>query len=154
MPCFTFEPVMRKRRLHNATRLHERNFSKLLLVIPGIRDIATPLCLQGRGDTRLAVEVLEKSKYTTTFSLQLQQCSSRRWLPSLHMKVRTYHDVHVAEVLAFQGHQHLDPRYTYPNPRMYHRDEKWQLNHFLSDWLDHCLRSRCIFRDKIQPIDA
>ncbi|HFE32365.1 MAG TPA: DUF1249 domain-containing protein, partial [Gammaproteobacteria bacterium] len=99
MPCFTPQPVMRKRRLRNATRLHERNFSKLLLVIPGIREITAPLCLQGRGDTRLTVEVLEKSKYTTTFSLQLQQCSSHRWLPSLHMKVRTYHDAHVAEVL-------------------------------------------------------
>jgi len=154
MPHFPSRPAMRKLRLRNATRLHESNFCKLQLVIPGVREISAPLCLQGRGDTRLSVEVLDKSKYTTTLSLHLQQFAGSAWLPALHMKVRTYHDAGVAEVLAFQGHHRLDSRYEYPNPRMYHRDEKWQLNHFLGDWLDHCLRDRCIFRDAIEPLDA
>lgn len=150
MSCPTFSPERRKRRLRNATHLHESNFAKLQRVIPGIRDVSSPLHLQGHDETRLIIEILEKSKFTTTFSLQLQQYEGNHWLPALHMKVRSYHDAHVTEVLAFQGHHRLDSRYDYPNPKMYQRDEKWQLNRFLSDWLDHCLRRRCIFQNDVQ----
>lgn len=154
MPPFAPRPSLRRPPPHNATRLHETNFTKLQLVIPGIRDIAGPICLQGDDESRLSLEILEKSRYTTTFSLRLRLHQAHRWLPVLQMKVRTYHDARVAEVLAFEDHHHLQARYEYPNPRMYHRDEKRQLNHFLGDWLDHCLRTRCIFHHRPQPLDV
>ena len=143
-----------KRRLENATRLHETNYSKLVLVIPTLREIKSVLHLSGNGNTLLEVRILEKSKFTTTLELRLRQAGKSHWLPSLEMKIRTYHDARVAEVLAFQGHHRLHPRYIYPNPQMYHRDEKWQQNNFLGDWLDHCLHSRCIFRDLAQTPDT
>jgi len=54
-------------------------------------------------------------------------------------------------VLAFQQHQRLAVRYPYPNPRMYHRNEKWQTDMFLSEWLDNCLRTRSTFQDEVEP---
>jgi uncharacterized protein YqiB (DUF1249 family) len=146
--------MIRKRRQENSTALHETNFAKLSMVVPGLRKIRRPQCLRGHGNSLLELEILEKSRYTTTFSLLLRQGGKQHWLPTLHMKVRTYHDAKVAEVLALQHHHRLQPRYPYPNPRMYHSDEKQQINRFFGEWLDHCLRNNCLFHDEVAPLDV
>lgn len=146
--------TIRKRRLENATALHETNFAKLARVIPGLSRIHGPRSLRGMGNTLLELEILEHSPFTTTFSLHLKHYETHRWLPALHMKVRSYHDAKVVEVLALQHHHRLRPRYAYPNPDMYQRDEKHQFNRFLGDWLDHCLRTNCRFHDETEPLDA
>lgn len=146
--------MIRKRKLHNSTALHERNFAKLRQVIPCLAHLPHAIRLMAHNDERLELEVLEKSPYTTTFTLQLQQHQQHRWLPSLHMKIRAYHDAEVAEVLAFQRFHQVKARYDYPNPQMHQSDEKWQFNDFLSDWLDHCLHNDCIFRESPAPLNA
>lgn len=82
------------------------------------------------------VRVLERSPYTTT--LQLSQASvsvASTWLHMPRLTVRMYHDAKLAEVLAWEGHKRLRPRYEYPNQAMYHADEKLQINQFLGEWL-------------------
>jgi uncharacterized protein YqiB (DUF1249 family) len=37
---------------------------------------------------------------------------------------------------------------------MYQTDEKWQTNQFLGEWLDHCLKIRCLFQGEIELLDA
>lgn len=145
---------IRKRRLENATALHETNFAKLAKVIPGLRHIHSSRLLRGLGNSLLELEILERSRFTTTFSLHLKHYETQRWLPALHMKVRSYHDARVVEVLALQQHHRVLSRYPYPNPEMFQRDEKFQFNRFLGDWLDHCLRTNCRFQDEIEPLDA
>jgi uncharacterized protein YqiB (DUF1249 family) len=146
--------MIRKRTLRNSTRLHERNFDKLSRVIPGLAHLPHSARLQADKDNRLELEVLEKSRYTTTFSLQLQHHQSHQWLPSMQMKIRAYHDAGVAEVLAFQRFHRVEARYEYPNPQMHQTNEKWQFNDFLSDWLDYCLRNNCLFRKETVSLDA
>ncbi|MEO0442849.1 MAG: DUF1249 domain-containing protein [Pseudomonadota bacterium] len=53
--------------------------------------------------------------------------------------VRLYHDATLAEVIAWQGQRRFQPRHEYPNPQMYQRDEKAQLNTFLGELLSFCL---------------
>lgn len=154
MSVFKPRHTPRQHRLRNATRLHESNYLKLQIVIPGIRNIREKLSFHSEDRSELSIDVVEKSKYTTTFLLHLRQHEKQHWLPALEMKIRIYHDANVAEVLAFQDHHRLNARYEYPNARMYHRNEKWQLNHFLGDWLDYCLGRRCTFRDTIEPVDV
>jgi uncharacterized protein YqiB (DUF1249 family) len=82
------------------------------------------------------LRILERSPYTTT--LQLSQTSvagESRWLHMPRLTVRMYHDAKLAEVLAWEGHKRLRPRYEYPNQAMYHADEKLQINQFLGEWL-------------------
>ena len=55
------------------------------------------------------------------------------------LTVRMYHDAKVAEVLAWEGHRRLRPRYEYPNRSMYQSDEKLQINQFLGECLSLCL---------------
>jgi len=146
--------LIKKRQLKNSTALHEANFEKLARVFPGLRDLRGKITGRGPENSIVEVQLLEDSRYTNTISLKLKQDTTHTLLPSLHLKIRNYYDANVTEVLAFQQHHRLKPRYKYPNPGMYHSDEKWQTNHFLGEWLDHCLRSRFVFQDDGELLDA
>jgi len=142
---------VKKRQLRNATALHEANFAKLAQVVPCLAELSVEDKVLIDGDARLEVEVLEISKYTKTITLRLQQAPQLHWLSHLSMQIRSYYDAGVAEVLSFQQHHRLQARYEYPNPDMHQPNEKWQINQFLGEWLDHCLRNRRIFLDEAEP---
>ena len=82
---------------------------------------------------------MEAFKYTTTLEIE-QRPELRKWMTNPSMLVSVYHDASTAEVVSYQGHRNLKPRYSTPNPDMYHSDEKMQVNSFLGDWLTHCLK--------------
>ncbi|KAA1190634.1 DUF1249 domain-containing protein [Pseudohalioglobus sediminis] len=90
------------------------------------------------GPSRVRLEVVERCRYTTIFRIH-QQHAEARWLGSLKVEVRAYHDAGMLEVGSFQSHQRIQPRYDYPNSKMHQQDEKSQQNRFLADWLEHCL---------------
>jgi uncharacterized protein YqiB (DUF1249 family) len=85
------------------------------------------------------IKILEAFKYTTTLEIT-QKPELKKWMTNPSMLVRVYHDASTAEVVSYQGHRNLKPRYTQPNPKMYHADEKMQVNKFLGEWLTHCLK--------------
>lgn len=87
----------------------------------------------------LEVRLLERSAYTDTLELSLSTLRLP-WCPRLDMEVRIYHDAALAEVLRFQRARRIPARNRYPNPSMQGRDEKTQVNEFLAECLDHCLR--------------
>lgn len=91
-------------------------------------------------DAKVTVEIkiVEAFKYTSTLEIT-QRPVLKRWMTNPSMLVRVYHDANTAEVLSYQGHRNLKPRYKQPNPKMYHADEKMQVNRFLGEWLSHCL---------------
>lgn len=95
---------------------------------------------RGQQESLHILRVLERSPYTTTLQLSQTLVSTPSvWLKMPCLTVRMYHDAKLAEVLAWEGHKRLRPRYEYPNQAMYLADEKHQLNQFLSEWLDLCL---------------
>ena len=86
------------------------------------------------------LRVIERSPYTTTLELSRTAVGeSSVWLTLPKLTLRMYHDAKLAEVLAWEGHKRLRPRYEYPNQAMYQSDEKYQLNRFLGEWLALCL---------------
>ena len=46
----------------------------------------------------------------------------------------------MAEVISCYWQRQIAPVNDYPNRFMHHPDEKVQVNGFLADWLDYCLR--------------
>lgn len=87
-----------------------------------------------------SLRITERSPYTTTLELSRAAIgASPRWLAMPKLTLRMYHDAKLAEVLAWEGHKRLRPRYEYPNQSMYQSDEKYQLNRFLGEWLSVCL---------------
>lgn len=86
------------------------------------------------------LRITERSPYTTTMELSRTAINaSSSWLAMPKLTLRMYHDAKLAEVLAWEGHKRLRPRYEYPNQSMYQSDEKYQLNCFLGEWLTLCL---------------
>ena len=86
------------------------------------------------------LRITERSPYTTTLELSRTAIdTSSNWLKMPRLTLRMYHDAKLAEVLAWEGHKRLRPRYEYPNQSMYQSDEKYQLNCFLGEWLTLCL---------------
>jgi uncharacterized protein YqiB (DUF1249 family) len=94
--------------------------------------------LQDEGKVTVEIKIVEAFKYTCTLEI-VQLPEFKQWMTNPSMLVRVYHDANTAEVVSYQGHRHLQPRYTQPNPKMYHPDEKMQVNRFLGEWLTHCL---------------
>ncbi len=86
------------------------------------------------------LKITERSPYTTTLVLSRTAVGpASQWLSMPRLTLRMYHDAKLAEVLAWEGHKRLRPRYDYPNQSMYQSDEKYQLNRFLGEWLELCL---------------
>jgi len=128
-----------KQSVVNLSELHatcEANYARLMRLFPDYESANRREF--HLGGAHVSLEVVERSRYTTIFRLY-QSNGSERWLGSLRLEVRAYHDAGMLEVGSFQSHRQVQPRYRYPNPQMHQRDEKSQQNRFLADWLEHCL---------------
>lgn len=53
--------------------------------------------------------------------------------------IRAYHDVNTLDIMRFQGHSGLWPKYPYPNKKMYQQDEKLRQQQFLTRFFTHCI---------------
>lgn len=116
----------------------EANYARLLRLFPDYEHSNRREFHLGAG--RVVLEVLERSRYTTIFRLQQHQAEAQ-WLGRLRIELRAYHDAGMLEVGAFQSQRRVAARYSYPNSQMLQQDEKVRQNHFLAEWLEHCLGS-------------
>lgn len=123
--------------------LYERNYIRLLQLIPEIHQAGYSRCIAFTADqnmtTRLTFMVLETSPYTSY--ILLKQDNLLDWLAAPQLYIRCYHDAHVAEITFAQNTRSFKGVYAYPNKAMHQPDEKRQLNQFLSEWLACCLSS-------------
>ena len=144
-----------RRHPKNLTFVHEGNYVKIHRVIPFIQSMHSDAIIWARTPAhRVEIKILEITPYTTMFSFNISYVGDQKWLPQIHLTVRCYHDARVAEVVNFQHHKHFHSRYSYPNPNMYQKNEKQQINRFLGEWLDYCLKTRCNFQPSQVPINA
>lgn len=119
----------------------ETNFARLRRLMPEMAEqdeLRIPLAVPDESAQTLVMRVLERCPYTT--SLQLRHERRHDWLSSPSMEVRLYHDVCMAEVVAAYNRRQFRGVYPYPNEQMLQPDEKYQLNHFLGEWLGYCWR--------------
>lgn len=127
----------------------ELNFHRFLNLLPGCRSgqILWSYFLGTNRQHKICIRLIESAPYTSTLEVSQQQTggilfSHGTW------RIRLYHDVEMAEVVAWDRHQHWLPQYDYPNAKMYQPDEKLALNRFLGEWLEHC-RKQGICPDNI-----
>jgi hypothetical protein len=118
--------------------LCERNYLRALKVLP--EEVVGEKRQIVLANASYEVHIDDCAKYTTDISIK-QTSTISDYLPELDLSVRLYHDAKVAEVVHHDFHQRIKPSYGYPNPNMHHKDEKYQLNAFLGDWLMACLES-------------
>ncbi|PKF50358.1 DUF1249 family protein [Enterovibrio nigricans] len=119
-------------------RMYETNYAKLVRLMPRQDDVGEYCVYEIQGQ-EFQLDIVESTRYTTLINIW-----QRGEVPSYlrpKLTVRLYHDARVAEVCTSQQISRIQPRYDYPNPRMHQRDEKRQVNAFLSDWLVLCLKN-------------
>jgi uncharacterized protein len=120
----------------------EANYFRLCKLMHGAGDSWLLALGSEWREREVAIRVQDRSRYTTTVAVSQERGTlpSADWLRLPRLIVRLYHDARMAEVLAWEGHRRLRPRYDYPNRSMYQADEKAQLNRFLGEWLSVCLQ--------------
>lgn len=136
---------MRKRYVPDLVQigaLYETNYSRLMKLIRLMGDKDEMSFKLHNGDAFIGVvkmELLESGKYTDTFLLE-QTAAVGKWVNNPKLRVRLYHDALVAEVIGKYGRQAAEGVNAYPNHKMHLPDEKNQLNLFLAEWLNFCIR--------------
>lgn len=122
----------------------EINYHRMMRLLPELDDQDEWLFgVDGHHEQNLkqvSIQVVERCKYTTTVAVT-QESLLDEWVPQPTLTVRLYHDAHMAEVLTYQRNRSIRPNYPYPNEKMFQPDEKAQLNSFLGEWLEFCLRA-------------
>lgn len=111
--------------------------------MPGLRESQGPWQFSvGHPSIQVCIQLHEAAPYTTTVDIVQAAADSKEYnhIGAPRIRVRLYHDVEMAEVIAWDNHRHWLPIYTYPNRRMYLPDEKLAINRFLGEWLSHCLK--------------
>lgn len=116
--------------------LCERNYLRMLKLLP--EESPGECRIIDLASARYSLTVEGVSKYTTDILIEQVAVVSEH-LPHFSLSVRLYHDAKVAEVIHRNYHRRIKPSYGYPNPDMHQKDEKYQVNAFLADWLMVCL---------------
>ncbi|NVJ51108.1 MAG: DUF1249 domain-containing protein [Gammaproteobacteria bacterium] len=85
----------------------------------------------------LRIDILDEARYTTTLRLRLEVAQSR-WVESIDMTVRLYHDAQMAEVIENQRNHAPRSNHAYPAQVKLYRDDKLQRNVLLQQCLGYC----------------
>lgn len=126
---------IRQARAQNPMWLYEHNYTTLCALFPGIVTGPAPCIEHDLEHSRLYIQIREKNKYTLLLEVTERFSQSPAWKQALNMRIRLYTDARLAEVVTYQGKARFQVKYEQPNAKMFHRDEKYQVNHLLYDWL-------------------
>ncbi|MEZ8355138.1 DUF1249 family protein [Vibrio splendidus] len=119
-------------------RVYETNYAKLNALLPVGHEVGGVRCYQAVNMV-YQLTVNEVTKYTTL--IDICQSDAMPVFPLPKMSVRLYHDARVAEVCASGDFSRVKAKYDYPNTKLLQKDEKFQLNKFLGEWLTFCLKT-------------
>ena len=120
----------------------EANYLRLQKLMPAMRagmPVEYELFAEGKHLGTVCLKVLETAKYTQVLYLEQIQAAGK-WLNNPEMMVRVYHDARMAEVVSCFRQRQIPAVNDYPNQKMLLPDEKLQLNSFLADWLNYCIK--------------
>jgi len=132
--------------------LYESNYIRLRQLLGNLQHLPDRQVARLTGDCTLHVDVEERCRYTTTFTLTYQFVEADQVISDPDLQVRVYHDARLGEALhcarwrnppvvaatcvgAVSGQQR-DLR-LHESARQL--DDRWQRNIMLNKWLDYCV---------------
>ena len=126
-----------KTHLKDILYLCENNYFKVKSLIPQLEEIDRTTFLLPEGDinSRVTLSAYKESKHTSLLEINQSSFFNSRSIAT-KIEVVIYHDLKMAEVRKFNGKRQFWARNKYPNKNMFHKDEKFQWNKFLSEWLE------------------
>ena len=125
------------RGLNQLLRLYERNYLKLIHFFP-IGDHETSIVyLMPEGLLNKEIRISCKKLSSHTSVIEIYKSKSLSLLENTEIEIYIYHDARMAEVRKFNGKKQFWLRNKYPNKNMLSKDEKFQWNFFLEEFLTH-----------------
>jgi uncharacterized protein YqiB (DUF1249 family) len=139
--AYNFNSQKKKTRLNDLIKLYEINYLKINKILPNIlnNNNASFSLPEGEKSSVVNINVFNESKYTS----KLIVCQSNFSISSMEnmiMEVAIYHDLRMVEVRRFNGKHQFWSRNVFPNKNMLSKDEKYQWNKYLSEWLGFVTR--------------
>lgn len=117
--------------------LYESNYIRLRKLLSDPERLSVNACSVLPDHLDLHLEIIDRSRYTTTLYLSYGFPTSDGLQMEPNLKIRIYHDARLAEVMS--GHLHHG-RLILDHLPASALKEKWKLNRFLSRWLSYCLK--------------
>ncbi|HLU06578.1 MAG TPA: DUF1249 domain-containing protein [Woeseiaceae bacterium] len=133
------QTIVKPRSFVGLMLLYESNFLRLKHIIPELDRLDGHYKSRVAGDCDLHLEILDRSKYTITFSLSYFFNDNGVRIADPDMKIRAYLDGHLAEVMSLGAdHRHAEIRRLTSE----HRGElgtRWKRNIVLNKWLEYLM---------------
>ena len=119
-----------------------RNYGLFLRLLPFEYQIAQSWTFAVSASLKFELTVTDISRYTEKFVLRQTDKHLPKGLQT-EIEFRLYHDAQMAEVVGYQQQTNLRANNPYPNPKLHHKDEKFQVNSLLKDWLNLVVNQHC-----------
>ena len=126
-----------KRGLNQLLRLYERNYLKLIHFFPIGDHERSIVYLMPEGLLNKEIRISCKKLSSHTSVIEIYKSKSLSLLENTEIEIYIYHDAKMAEVRKFNGKRQFWLRNKYPNKNMLSKDEKFQWNFFLEEFLTH-----------------
>ena len=125
------------RGLNQLLRLYERNYLKLIHFFPIGDHESSIVYLMPEGLLNKEIRISCKKLSSHTSVIEIYKSRSLSLLENTEIEIYIYHDAKMAEVRKFNGKKQFWLRNKYPNKNMLSKDEKFQWNFFLEEFLTH-----------------
>ena len=125
------------RGLNQLLRLYERNYLKLIHFFPIGDHESSIVYLMPEGELNKEIKISCKKLSRHTSVIEVYKSKSLSLLQNTEIEIYIYHDAKMAEVRKFNGKKQFWLRNKYPNKNMLSKDEKFQWNFFLEEFLTH-----------------
>ena len=126
-----------RKSLNDLISLYEINYLKLIKLFP-IQELEKDINFiipEGINNSEIKITIDRNSRHTS--KLTLYKSNTIEHIKDMEMEIFVYHDARLAEVRRFNGKRQFWLRNKYPNKNMLTKDEKFQWNIFLSEFLTY-----------------
>ena len=138
-----------ERQKFNLAGVHrecERNYDRITQLIGDNGELHSCFTVQNNHFASIKFKIIEVTKFTTTLFIAVSGVGPN-WLPTIDIKVRTYHDARMAEVIEWCSDGTI-PWDLVERKGLQSRDEKWQWNLFLGELLGQCLAPAAVLESQ------
>ena len=128
----------KEKGLSDLINIFEKNYIKFEKLFPLLKEDNNFKYFLPEGSqlSEVSIKIEKMSLYTSFVEIKQQSSEKEQSDFKTEMEIAIYHDIKMAEVRSFNGKKVFWMKYKYPNKNMFHKNEKIQINVFLSEWLD------------------
>jgi uncharacterized protein len=119
--------------------LYESNYIRLSWLTGDLKELSGVHRSAVSGDCDLLLTMAERSPYTSTLNLTYLLPGADGEIAVPDMRVRVYHDAHLAEAQEWAGTHSQSVLRTLRQHAERELDQRWARNVMLNKWLEYCV---------------